>query len=117
MVCMLLSVYTVTEAYIIGYLLVLTSCEFSTSPAEKTLLANAALAGMVSSGLFLGALADRYGRKYTIRLALIITLCCSFLASLMPEVYSMSVSRFFVGILYVVPVRYYHLIPLLPCAA
>ncbi|XP_043648703.1 putative transporter svop-1 [Drosophila teissieri] len=89
--------YSVTESMSAGYLVVLTSCEFDTSPNEKTLLANSLLGGMVASGLFIGFLADRYGRKFVIRLALVGALCCSMLSAFMPELYSLAVARVIVG--------------------
>ncbi|XP_039489702.1 putative transporter SVOPL [Drosophila santomea] len=89
--------YSVTESMSAGYLVVLTSCEFDTSPNERTLLANSLLGGMVASGLFIGFLADRYGRKFVIRLALVGALCFSMLSAFMPELYSLSVARIIVG--------------------
>jgi len=82
-----------------GYLVILTSCDFATSRGEKTLLANSLLGGMVASGLFIGLLADRYGRKFIIRIGLIGGLCCSMISAFMPDLYSLSVMRMIVGIL------------------
>ncbi|XP_020814435.1 probable peptide/nitrate transporter At3g43790 isoform X2 [Drosophila serrata] len=97
-VCMILCIYTVTEDYIVAYILILTSCEFTTTSGEKTLLANAAMFGMVSSGLFIGIFADKYGRKFAIQVTLLGSLSFSFISSLMPEVYSMAVMRFILGV-------------------
>ncbi|XP_020814430.1 putative transporter SVOPL isoform X2 [Drosophila serrata] len=96
-VCILLSLYVASEAYIVGYLLVLTSCEFATTSGEKTLLASAAMFGMVVSGFFIGVFSDKYGRKFALLLTMIGSLTFSFISSLMPEVYSMAVMRFIVG--------------------
>ncbi|XP_070070716.1 synaptic vesicle glycoprotein 2B-like isoform X1 [Drosophila takahashii] len=90
--------YSVSESMSAGYLVILSSCDFATTGGDKTLLANSLLGGMVASGLFIGLVADRYGRKFTIRLALIGALCFSFLSALMPELYSMAVMRMIVGI-------------------
>nr|NP_995979.3 uncharacterized protein Dmel_CG33233, isoform E [Drosophila melanogaster]AAN11521.3 uncharacterized protein Dmel_CG33233, isoform E [Drosophila melanogaster] len=101
MVSFFIYMYSVTESMTAGYLVVLTSCEFDTSPKEKTLLANSLLGGMVASGLFIGFLADRYGRKFVIRLALVGALSFSVISALMPDLYSLSVIRIIVGTLYV----------------
>ncbi|KQS43200.1 uncharacterized protein Dere_GG14882, isoform C [Drosophila erecta] len=93
MVSFFVYMYSVTESMTAGYLVVLTSCEFDTSHEEKTLLANSLLGGMVASGLFIGFLADRYGRKFVIRLALVGALCFSMISAFMPELYSLSVAR------------------------
>ncbi|XP_037722377.1 synaptic vesicle glycoprotein 2B [Drosophila subpulchrella] len=90
--------YSVSESMSAGYLVILTSCDFATSRGEKTLLANSLLGGMVASGLFIGLLADRYGRKFIIRIGLIGGLCFSMISAFMPELYSLSVMRMIVGI-------------------
>ncbi|KAH8296702.1 hypothetical protein KR054_009982 [Drosophila jambulina] len=100
---MLISVYTVTEAYIVGYLLVLTSCEFATTSQQKAVLASAAMFGMVAAGFFIGVFADKYGRKFAILVTLLGSLSFSFISSLMPEIYSMVVMRFIVGCFLSVP--------------
>ncbi|XP_033158119.1 synaptic vesicle 2-related protein [Drosophila mauritiana] len=97
MVSFFIYMYSVTESMTAGYLVVLTSCEFDTSHKEKTLLANSLLAGMVASGLFIGFLADRYGRKFVIRLALVGALSFSVISAFMPDLYSLSVLRMIVG--------------------
>ncbi|KAH8262019.1 hypothetical protein KR038_005480, partial [Drosophila bunnanda] len=107
-ICITVSVYIAAEAYIVGYLVVLTSCEFATTAAEKTLLASAVMSGMVVSGFFSGIFSDKYGRKFTLQITMLGSLCFSIISSLMPEVYSMAVLRFVVGVLYVFPVLYDH---------
>ncbi|XP_016991784.2 putative transporter SVOPL isoform X1 [Drosophila rhopaloa] len=90
--------YSVSESMSVSYIVVLTSCEFATTKEEKTLLADSLLGGMVVSGLFIGFLADKYGRKYILRLALIGALGFSSISALMPELYSLSVLRMIVGL-------------------
>ncbi|XP_016991812.1 synaptic vesicle glycoprotein 2B [Drosophila rhopaloa] len=90
--------YSVAESMSVSYIVVLTSCEFATTKEEKTLLADSLLGGMVVSGLFIGFLADKYGRKYILRLALIGALGFSSISALMPELYSLSVLRMVVGV-------------------
>ncbi|XP_041564397.1 solute carrier family 22 member 1 [Drosophila elegans] len=90
--------YSVCESMSVSYVVVLTSCEFATTKEEKTLMASSLLGGMVASGLFIGFLADTYGRKCIIRLALLGALGFSTLSALMPEVYSLSMMRIIVGV-------------------
>ncbi|XP_052847175.1 solute carrier family 22 member 1 [Drosophila gunungcola] len=93
-----LYMYAVSESMCVSYVVVLTSCELATSKEEKTLLASSLLGGMVASGLFIGFLADAYGRKCIIRLSLLGSLGFSTLSALMPEIYSLSVMRMIVGV-------------------
>ncbi|XP_017071142.1 putative transporter SVOPL isoform X2 [Drosophila eugracilis] len=97
-VCFFTYMYSVSEAMSVSYIVVLTSCEFATTAGEKTLLANSLLGGMVASGLFVGMLADKYGRKFTLRLALIGALGFSMLSALMPNLYALSITRMIVGL-------------------
>ncbi|XP_070136155.1 putative transporter SVOPL isoform X1 [Drosophila bipectinata] len=92
------TMFSVTESMGIGYVIVRTSCEWSTSREEKTFMASALLGGMVASGFFLGFLADRYGRKFTIRASLVGALIFSFVTALMPNQYAFSTTRIVVGL-------------------
>lgn len=91
----------VVENVNIGFVMPYVRCEMAISTSEQGLLSSAAYVGIVLSSHLWGFLADTTGRHNVLKYALGGSFSCAVVSVFSTNVLMLTVTRLFVGILYV----------------
>lgn len=96
--CFLLNMLDGMDVLILSYIAPALSADWHVTPDRLGVLFSAGLAGMACGGLWLAPMADRFGRRRLILVALVLMASAMFASVLCTSLYQMLAARFVVGV-------------------
>lgn len=96
--CALIIIFDGYDLAVVGIALPSIMKEFSVTPANAGFMVSSALFGMVFGAIFLGTVADRIGRRWTISLCIALFSVFTAAAGLCKDPVTFSITRFFAGL-------------------
>nr|WP_315595201.1 aromatic acid/H+ symport family MFS transporter [uncultured Cupriavidus sp.] len=96
--CALIIIFDGYDLAVVGIALPSIMKEFAVTPANAGFMVSSALFGMVFGAIFLGTVADRIGRRWTIALCIALFSVFTAAAGLCKDPVTFSITRFFAGL-------------------